>query len=154
MSVCKYNTNSPVKQIALLEYILMCIQQRRKWGDWSSICSMLLTISLVRWVKRIMDEGFIITFLLKMKWYKDKVMRLMNIGKRRNQSSSRKRWEWQHPIGSVRALLAEWSTLSSLGFTKLWKTNSCCWKTELKLTSYCLIKHEWSFVLRFKWPTW
>ena len=40
--------------------------------------------------KRIMDEGFIITFLLKWSGIKDKVMRLMNIGKRSNQSRSKK----------------------------------------------------------------
>lgn len=40
--------------------------------------------------KRIMDEGFIITFLLKWSGMKDKVMRLMNIRKRSNQSSSKK----------------------------------------------------------------
>lgn len=71
-----------------------------------------------------MDEGFIITFLLKWSGIKDKVMRLMNIRKKSDQSSSKKEVIMTVLIRWVRAHHTK-SRVYHAAFIKLLKTKGC-----------------------------
>lgn len=86
----------------VIQFNAPCILER-EWGDWSSICCLLLSISA--WLPQLKDNGWGIYYYLLVKWsgVGDKVMKLMSGRKSGDRSINIKTepgdmWDWEDLI--------------------------------------------------------